>query len=58
LPWPEEANRKLTGALAVQHFAPTPLSRQNLINEGVPQEAIHVTGNTVVDALFEFILVF
>jgi len=53
LPWPEEANRKLTGALAVQHFAPTPLSRQNLLNEGVPEAAIQVTGNTVVDALFD-----
>lgn len=53
LPWPEEANRKLTGVLAAQHFAPTPLSRQNLLNEGVPSSAIYVTGNTVVDALFE-----
>ena len=53
LPWPEEANRKLTGVLAAQHFAPTPLSRQNLLSEGVPSEAIHVTGNTVVDALFD-----
>ena len=53
LPWPEEANRKLTSVLAAQHFAPTPLSRQNLLDEGVPAEAIHVTGNTVVDALFD-----
>lgn len=52
LPWPEEANRRLTGVLATQHFAPTPLSRQNLLDEGVPADAIHVTGNTVVDALF------
>jgi len=53
LPWPEEANRKLTGVLAAQHFAPTPLSRQNLLAEGVPSDAIHVTGNTVVDTLFD-----
>jgi UDP-N-acetylglucosamine 2-epimerase (non-hydrolysing) len=53
LPWPEEANRKLTSVLAAQHFAPTPLSRQNLLDEGVPADAIHVTGNTVVDALFD-----
>jgi UDP-N-acetylglucosamine 2-epimerase (non-hydrolysing) len=53
LPWPEEANRKLTGVLAAQHFAPTPLSRQNLLVEGVPSDTIHVTGNTVVDALFD-----
>ena len=53
LPWPEEANRKLTGVLAAQHFAPTPLSRQNLLDEGVAPDAIHVTGNTVVDTLFD-----
>ena len=53
LPWPEEANRKLTGVLAAQHFAPTPLSRQNLLDEGVSDDAIYVTGNTVIDALFE-----
>lgn len=50
-PWPEEANRKLTGALANLHFAPTDLSRQNLLGEGVAQDNIHVTGNTVIDAL-------
>ena len=50
-PWPEEANRKLTGALATLHFAPTAASRANLINEGVKAEAITVTGNTVIDAL-------
>jgi UDP-N-acetylglucosamine 2-epimerase (non-hydrolysing) len=50
-PWPEEANRKLTGALAALHFAPTEGSRQNLLREGVAEGAIHVTGNTVVDAL-------
>ncbi|HEY5805581.1 MAG TPA: UDP-N-acetylglucosamine 2-epimerase (non-hydrolyzing) [Lysobacter sp.] len=50
-PWPEEANRKLTGALACMHFAPTETSRLNLLAEGVEQGAVHVTGNTVIDAL-------
>lgn len=50
-PWPEEANRKLTGALANLHLAPTILSQQNLLREGVAQDNIHVTGNTVIDAL-------
>ncbi|MDL9998097.1 UDP-N-acetylglucosamine 2-epimerase (non-hydrolyzing) [Variovorax sp. J22P240] len=50
-PWPEEANRKLTTALARWHFAPTEKSRANLLAEGVAFESIHVTGNTVVDAL-------
>jgi len=54
-PWPEEANRKLTGALAALHFAPTNTSRQNLLNEGVDSVAIHVTGNTVIDALLEIV---
>jgi UDP-N-acetylglucosamine 2-epimerase (non-hydrolysing) len=52
-PWPEEANRKVTGALAALHFAPTETSRQALLGEGVPESRITVTGNTVVDALFE-----
>lgn len=52
-PWPEEANRKLTGALANIHFAPTEGSRQNLLKEGVLDEAIVVTGNTVIDALLK-----
>ena len=52
-PWPEEANRKLAGALAAVHFAPTPLSRFNLLQEGVASETIFVTGNTVIDALFK-----
>ena len=52
-PWPEEANRKLTGALATLHLAPTPLSSQNLQREGVSPERIVVTGNTVIDALLE-----
>lgn len=54
-PWPEEGNRKLTGALAEKHFAPTTLSQQNLIAEGVAQSNIVVTGNTVIDALLEVV---
>lgn len=50
-PWPEEANRKLTGALAATHFAPTERARQNLLAENVPDDRIVVTGNTVIDAL-------
>lgn len=50
-PWPEEANRKLTGALANFHFAPTERSQQNLLIENVPAGMISVTGNTVIDAL-------
>lgn len=50
-PWPEEANRQLTGRLAGLHFAPTEASRQNLLREGVDPTTIHVTGNTVIDAL-------
>lgn len=50
-PWPEEANRKLTGALARLHFAPTDTSRQNLLREGIADSDIAVTGNTVIDAL-------
>uniref|UniRef100_UPI002FC8296C non-hydrolyzing UDP-N-acetylglucosamine 2-epimerase n=1 Tax=Hydrogenophaga sp. TaxID=1904254 RepID=UPI002FC8296C len=50
-PWPEEANRKLTGALARLHFAPTDTSRDNLRREGVAEAQIVVTGNTVIDAL-------
>ena len=51
-PWPEEANRKLTSAITNYHFAPTAGSRCNLLNEGVPDSEITVTGNTVIDALF------
>lgn len=50
-PWPEEGNRKLTGAIAKYHFAPTDWSQKNLLNEGVAQADIKVTGNTVIDAL-------
>jgi len=51
-PWPEEANRKLTSAITNYHFAPTAGSRDNLLREGVSENAITVTGNTVIDALF------
>jgi UDP-N-acetylglucosamine 2-epimerase (non-hydrolysing) len=51
-PWPEEANRVLASRLAALHFAPTETSRRNLLNEGVPDAHIFVTGNTVIDALF------
>lgn len=52
-PWPEEANRKLTGVLANWHFAPTSTSRENLLREGVSPDVVHVTGNTVIDALLQ-----
>lgn len=52
-PWPEEGNRKLTGALAKYHFAPTDISKQNLLSENVSADDILVTGNTVIDALLD-----
>lgn len=52
-PWPEEANRKLTSVLARWHFAPTQTSRDNLLAEGVAPAHVHVTGNTVIDALLQ-----
>lgn len=54
-PWPEEGNRKLTGALASIHFAPTDISRKNLLQEGISPDRIHVTGNTVIDSLLEVV---
>lgn len=54
-PWPEEANRKLTGALATLHFAPTQSSADNLLREGVEPATICVTGNTVIDALLQVV---
>lgn len=54
-PWPEEANRKLTGALAAFHFAPTDIARVNLLREGVSPDSIFVTGNTVIDALLQVV---
>ena len=50
-PWPEEMNRQITTRIASYHFAPTPLSRKNLLQEGIADESITVTGNTVIDAL-------
>ncbi|MDP2227823.1 MAG: UDP-N-acetylglucosamine 2-epimerase (non-hydrolyzing) [Moraxellaceae bacterium] len=52
-PWPEEANRRLTGVLANWHFAPTLTSSDNLLREGVSPESVFVTGNTVIDALLQ-----
>ena len=51
-PWPEEMNRLITGRIATYHFSPTPLSKQNLINENVAESMITITGNTVIDALY------
>lgn len=51
-PWPEEMNRQITGRIATYNFAPTPLSRENLLTENVSEEKILVTGNTVIDALY------
>lgn len=51
-PWPEEMNRQITGRIATYNFAPTPLSRANLIAECVSEDRIIVTGNTVIDALY------
>lgn len=51
-PWPEEMNRQITGRIATYHFAPTPLSRENLLIENIDSEKITVTGNTVIDALY------
>ena len=51
-PWPEEMNRQITGRIAEYDFAPTPLSRANLLAEGVDEKKITVTGNTVIDALY------
>lgn len=51
-PWPEEMNRQITGRIATYHFSPTSLSRQNLLDEGVLDIKITVTGNTVIDALY------
>lgn len=50
-PWPEEANRRLAGVVAQLHFAPTPLSRDNLLAEAVPSDEVVVTGNTIVDSV-------
>ncbi len=54
-PWPEEGNRKLTGAIAALHFAPTETSKKNLLEENIDEDKISITGNTVIDALFDVI---
>ncbi|MGV8735519.1 MAG: non-hydrolyzing UDP-N-acetylglucosamine 2-epimerase [Pseudomonas asiatica] len=54
-PWPEEGNRRLTGALAALHFAPTSTSQDNLLREGTDSATIYTTGNTVIDALLEVV---
>lgn len=54
-PWPEEMNRRLAGAITRFHFAPTERSRQNLLDEGVAEDHIRVTGNTVIDALLDVV---
>ena len=54
-PWPEEANRKLTGAITTLHFAPTDTSKQNLLNENTDPSKVFVTGNTVIDALHQVV---
>jgi UDP-N-acetylglucosamine 2-epimerase len=54
-PWPEEANRRLAAPLAAVHFAPTVRARENLLAERIDPAAIHVTGNTVIDALMEVV---
>ncbi len=51
-PWPEEMNRQITGRIATYNFAPTPLSRGNLLKENVSEDKITITGNTVIDALY------
>ena len=54
-PFPEEIHRRVTGVLADIHFAPTEAARSNLLSEGVSDDTIHVTGNTVIDALFSIV---
>lgn len=54
-PWPEEINRQITGRIATWHFSPTALSRNNLLQEGVDEGKIRITGNTVIDALYHVV---
>lgn len=54
-PWPEEMNRQITGRIATYDFSPTPLSKENLLKEGVSEDKITVTGNTVIDALYRVV---
>lgn len=57
-PWPEEVNRRVTGALTTLHFAPTERARANLLAEGVAEDRVYITGNTVIDALNAVIAMF
>lgn len=54
-PWPEEMNRRIAGAISTVHFSPTVISKNNLLKEGVAEESIVVTGNTVIDSLLEVV---
>lgn len=54
-PWPEEMNRRIAGVISDLHFAPTESARANLLHEGVNEETVHVTGNTVIDALLDVV---
>lgn len=54
-PWPEEMNRQITGRIATWHFSPTSLSKKNLLSEGIEENRIIVTGNTVIDALYHVV---
>lgn len=54
-PWPEEMNRRVTGTIANIHFSPTDQAKQNLVREGIQEAVIHITGNTVIDALHEVV---
>lgn len=54
-PWPEEMNRRIAGAISEVHFAPTETAKANLLREGISDKAVHVTGNTVIDALLEVV---
>jgi len=56
-PYPEEVNRRITSVIATHHFAPTERARQNLLHDGIPDGAITVTGNTVIDALLDVVKV-
>ena len=56
-PYPEEMNRRVTGAMTDLHFAPTPGARRNLLDEGVAPDTVHVTGNTVVDSLLSAVAI-
>ncbi|MFL2781821.1 MAG: non-hydrolyzing UDP-N-acetylglucosamine 2-epimerase [Rhodospirillales bacterium] len=52
-PWPEEMNRRLTDTICDLHFAPTQKAKNNLLQNGIPETSIHITGNTVIDALLD-----